>query len=570
MRRAWRSERRWLLAGLVSVSLSAGCAGQSDTGRPPLFSSLPPSAPSPASPRTYYLSASGDDEHDGSSRGPWRTIDKINRTSLEPGDTVAFEGGSSFRGNLVIRQSGTVALPIQVTSHPTQGGDQAELFAGAGDGITIENAEHIRVSKIKVTGSGIRSNNGYGIRLSRTVSGNRRLNSIYLDHVETSGFRMAGITMDAGSHVSVGYNDIRITHSSIYGNGYAGVWMGGCGASGSQGVYCFENVYAGYNLIHDNPGIDIEEQTGNGIFFKDVDGGMIEHCSAYNNGALNKNAGGGPVGIWAIFSNNITIQYNESYQNHTRANDGNGFDLDGGVTNSRMQYNYSHDNDGGGYLLSDWQDVMQSRNNIVRYNISQNDGRAGFFGGIHLATTGPGRLTDVQIYGNTVYSDVHADAAFGIQGNVSNVRVHNNIFVAGSGTKIVHSRGGVAGVRMQGNVYWDIGSAFQFLWNGHIYSSLASWRAATGQERLNSADTGFQLDPGLVAAGQGGTIGDTDRLFTLAAYQLSLASPLRDQGLNLFALGIDPGSRDFYGNPIPQAAGFDIGAHELMGVGSAR
>src|SRR6185369_10881003 len=222
------------------------------------------------------------------SRGPWRTIDKINRISLEPGDTVAFEGGSSFSGNLVIRQSGTVALPIQVTSHSTQGGDQAEIFAGAGDGITIENAEHIRVSKIKVTGSGIRSNNGYGIRLSRTVSGDRRLNSIYLDHVETSGFRMAGITMDAGSHVSVGYNDIRITHSNIYGNGYAGVWMGGCAASGSQGVYCF----------------------------KDVDGGVIEHCSAYNNGSLNKNPGGGPVGIWAIFSNNITIQYNESYRNH--------------------------------------------------------------------------------------------------------------------------------------------------------------------------------------------------------------------------------------------------------------
>jgi hypothetical protein len=128
---------------------------------------------------------------------------------------------------------------------------------------------------------------------------------------------MAGITMEAGSHVWVGYNDIRITHSNIYGNGYAGVWMGGCAASGSQGIYCFENVYAGYNLIHDNPGIDIEEQTGNGIFFKDVDGGVIEHCSAYNNGALNKNAGGGPVGIWAIFSNNITIQYNESYSNHT-------------------------------------------------------------------------------------------------------------------------------------------------------------------------------------------------------------------------------------------------------------
>src|SRR4030095_9007494 len=181
----------WLLAGLVSVSLSAGCAGPSDTGRPPLLSSLPTSAPTPASPRTYYLSASGDDENDGSSRGPWRTIDKINRTTLEPGDTVAFEGGSSFSGNLVIRQSGTVALSTPVTSYPTQGGGQEGIFAAAGDGSTIQNAEHIRVSKIKVTGSGIRSNNGYGIRLSRTVSGSRRLNSIYLDYVAASGCLMA-------------------------------------------------------------------------------------------------------------------------------------------------------------------------------------------------------------------------------------------------------------------------------------------------------------------------------------------------------------------------------------------
>src|SRR4029453_9055555 len=131
---------------------------------------------------------------------------------------------------------------IQVTSHPTQGGDQADIFAGAGDGITIQNAEHIRVSKIKVTGSGIRSNNDYGIRLSRTVPGNRRLNSIYLDHVETSGFRMAGITIDAASHVSLGYNDIRITHSNIYGNGYAGVGMGGCEAGGSRGVFFLRKV----------------------------------------------------------------------------------------------------------------------------------------------------------------------------------------------------------------------------------------------------------------------------------------------------------------------------------------
>ena len=38
-----------------------------------------------------------------------------------------------------------------------------------------------------------------------------------------------------------------------------------------------------------------------------------------------------------------------------------------------------------------------------------------------------------------------------------------------------------------------------------------------------------------------------------------------DAGLDLRSLfGIDPGKRDFFGNPIPQGKGYDIGAHEII------
>ena len=44
--------------------------------------------------------------------------------------------------------------------------------------------------------------------------------------------------------------------------------------------------------------------------------------------------------------------------------DGVGFDFDGGVTNSVMQYNYSHDNDAAGFLRAQYAFAPQPMKNI--------------------------------------------------------------------------------------------------------------------------------------------------------------------------------------------------------------
>ena len=73
---------------------------------------------------------------------------------------------------------------------------------------------------------------------------------------------------------------------------------------------------------------------GSGIVLEGVDGGVIQNCVAHDNGQNNTFCGG-PVGIWTLESNNITIQHCESYRNHSGTGcDGAGLDLDGGVTNS--------------------------------------------------------------------------------------------------------------------------------------------------------------------------------------------------------------------------------------------
>ena len=453
-------------------------------------------APSSAGPtqsdaRTYFISPMGNDANDGSSPAlALKTLSAVSARDLVPGDIIALEGGASFSGTLLIHNSGLGNQPIQVTSFPTLAGERAEILAGEGDGIVLQNVEHVLISNVKVTGAGPAVNNGQGIMLLHNDTNDRRLQNIQIDQVETSGFRYAGIAVYTGGTLRYGYQDVRITHADVHDNGYAGMWMGSAPGNypDHPETYAYQNVYVGYSTFHDNQGLAIDQQTGNGLFLKDVDGGVIEHCLAYNNGSLNR-ATNGPVGIWAIYTNNVVIQFNESFGNRTQGGDGNGFDLDGGTTNSIMQYNYSHDNAGPGYLVYQFNDVYRatSSGNIVRYNISENDVRQGEVAGAIDIRAQNSPEVNTQVYGNTVYLD---DAglnpinisAIRTSGNVSHVRIFNNSFITSGGVRLVETQSPIEAALFHDNRYSTDGDPFVISSGGVLYESLEAWRTATNQE----------------------------------------------------------------------------------------
>jgi Right handed beta helix region len=453
---------------------------------------------SQSSPRTYFISPGGDDTNDGSSPTlALKTLSAVSELQLVPGDVIALEGGASFTGKLVIHNSGLDNQPIQVTSFATPAGDRAEILAGEGDGIVLRNVERILISNLKITGAGATANSGQGIMLLHDDANDRRLLGIQIDQVEASGFRYAGIAMYTQGALRYGYEDIRVTHADVHDNGYAGMWMGSAPGNypDHPETYAYENVYVGYSRFYDNHGVNIEEQTGNGLFFKDVNGGVIEHCLAYNNGSLNRTPNG-PVGIWAIYSNNVVIQFNESFGNRTQGGDGNGFDLDGGTTNSVMQYNYSHDNAGPGFLVYQFNDVYRasSTGNVVRYNISENDSRQGAeTGAIDIRAQNSPEL-DTQVYGNTVYLDNGGlnsvnISAIRTSGNLSHVRVFNNLFMTTGGVRLVDTQGPLEVALFQGNRYSSDGDPFIISSGGVMYGSVEEWRAASHQE-LDGVRTG--------------------------------------------------------------------------------
>lgn len=81
---------------------------------------------------------------------------------------------------------------------------------------------------------------------------------------------------------------------------------------------------------------------------------------------------GSYAAIWPHSSNDALIQFNEVSNTRFVGGDGQAFDVDYNCDNAIVQYNYSHDNEGGFLLL------MESANYVtVRYNISVNDGVKG-------------------------------------------------------------------------------------------------------------------------------------------------------------------------------------------------
>ncbi len=334
----------------------------------------------------------------------------------------------------------------------------------------------------------------------------------------------------------------------------------------------FKRVHITHCLSYGNTGIATTPNwSGSGIFVGETDTATIEYSVAYSNGASNISPAGGPVGIWAGDVTNVTIQYNEAYLTHSgNGVDATGFDFDGGVTNSVMQGNYAHNNDGAGFFFYQYGDgfVTAWNNNTLRFNVSENDGgvvgvRAGYpVGGIMLANDDV--MTGVYVYGNTVYNTLNrAIGLGGVNSGTMTGRVANNIFSVTGSQPLVTASGNPSSLLFTNNDYFTTGSsASLFSWNSVNYASLALWKAGTGQDSV-----GVSSNPLLTSPSSGGTC-DTRNFPTTtcpSAYTLQGGSPMLSVGVNLtqapYSLSV--GSQDFYGNPIPTGVGtgYNIGAY---------
>lgn len=501
----------------------------------------------------YYVGKNGDDANDGTTAASaWATIARVNATQFAAGDSILFQGGETFAGSLSFDSGdrGTAAKPIIVSSY---GDGRATISSGGEKGLIASNTAGFEISKLNFVGSG-RTNNAITGVYFFVDQPNAKLEHVVCDQLEISGYGENGLAFGGWEASNPGFTNVRITNVVAHDNAKGGIVSYGFTHPTAKN-WSHRNFYVAHCLVYGNTGIPTADyQTGNGIWLSNVDGAVIEYCEARHNGTLNASKTGGPVGIWSDSSNNVVVQYCESHHNSagTGRFDGGGFDCDGGDTNCVIQYCYSHDNDGAGFLVGDYPGSAPTADNIVRYNISENDARRNNASIDCYAGSG------CLCYNNTIFlgsSSEGTPKGIYVTGTAVGTKVFNNIVQATGGVELVHID---VDTIMSGNCYFASGDAFKMLWKGATYSSLAEFKRSTGQEAA-----GLQVDPKLAGVGAGVTVGDPAKLTEFAGYRLLDSSPLIGDGLALSQqFGIDPGKRDFFGNALPLGKAFDIGAHE--------
>lgn len=508
----------------------------------------------------WFVRCDGDDSARGTGRRTaWRTIERVNRAHLQPGDRVLFQASQTFTGNLRLAadDAGTRSAPVIIGS---SGHGRATIFAGTGTGVAVENAGGITIENLVVVGGGITNNTGYGIFCDNTLTNATMLDHLSLRNVEVRDFGKHGIQI---SGAPAGFRHVRISGCVMRDNLLGGMEVAGrlpwdkpgCAHADVQVTQC---------RAFDNPGDPNyhKSHSGSGIVLYQVDGGVIDRCVAWNNGALNGSGSGGPVGLWTCASRGVTIQHCESFGNRTTGADGGGFDIDGGCEDCVLQYNYSHDNDGPGLMVYTYPyESRPNRGNMVRFNISENDSRKNrTYAGLWVRNDGDG-MTGVEVYNNTVLVGPWTDQAASVHGDGVEACFRNNIFLAQGGVVPLRVEKPHSKLRFENNLYWRDGSPVPVEWGQKAYTGLEEWRKETCQELLGGNPLGWFENPRLTLHAPGMRSGQFVGVSNLQAFRPLPGSPAKNKGLNLrsrFGIGIT--LDDFVGRRLPATGPWPLGA----------
>ena len=495
----------------------------------------------------YYISPSGNDNNNGSQTKPWKSLDRLNRMVCKAGDKIFLQAGQTFKGSIHFDWSGPgqASCSLSIGSY---GEGKAVIDAGNQTAIELKNGHQISVSNLMLIGSGRNhGNKGSGVFLFNSEK-------IELNNIEVSGFQKSGVEI-------LDCADARIQKINAHDNGFAGIAVEGT----HYPTLTNHHIYIGYCKANNNPGdpSELNNHSGNGIIVGLARKVLVEYCSATNNGWDMPRKGNGPVGIWAWMADSITIQYCISYRNRTApgAMDGGGFDLDGGVTNSLVQYNLAYENEGYGYGIFQFSGASPWHHNTYRYNISFDDGNKTQNGASVLWWNGSrdsSQFHDCYFYNNLLYNS--KGYALGVVPNEylsGHFLFLNNIII---GKDELMSGGKIISERFFGNDWWSLESGFKM--NGK--TNFSGWSAESGQESMNHRMVGLNVNPQLKNPVVP-TLTDPRLLNQLTGLQLNAGSPLHNKGLDLQKLfQLHPGNTDFFGNAVPLGVGFEPGVCELQ------
>ncbi|WP_069999357.1 InlB B-repeat-containing protein [Cellulosilyticum sp. I15G10I2] len=491
----------------------------------------------------YYVDAvEGDDSNLGTSdTSPWKTLDKLNAMTFQPGDKILLKAGAVWDNQyLDLKGSGTADKPIIVDSYG--GGPKPVInfgdteVNGEGFGVRLKNVSYWQINNLEITSgqfAASRLRNGIWVVGEGANGGHFRhiyIKNCYVHDIFSNSRRGGGINFHARNTlggVESTWDDILVEGcivSNVMDTGIqtmTDVLLSPMPSGWIHFYDAFTNVRIRNNYVEKiyRDGILVRSSTNPLIEYNTTD--AIGKCAVYDSNVVKYAPYNEVVAAqWAYYCKGAVFQYNVASNTKKLSGDGQPWDFDQFVYDSVYQYNYSYNNEGGTLLV-----MANTDGNVFRYNISQND---------------------KDMFGSAIYNSSNGSLA-----------VYNNVFYRGPGVaqqrSLTSASSGVGKTNFSNNIFYNRSGSTYTNNSSVTYSNNCFY----GDNASVPNDPGKIIkDPLFVNAGGAGT-----SWASATAYQLRASSPCLNMGtsINLYNTGVD-----FFGNTFPYGAP-DIGAYEYHG-----
>lgn len=410
----------------------------------------------------YHVSSStgADDAAGTSPETAWKTIARCSETKFAPGDTILLKVGDTFEGSLTLEGSGDALTEVTLGSY---GEGARPRIEGKGEEACIRL---INPSQVTVTGLELTNPDGhFGLRMTGRNAG--ALSTVTLERLKIHDVHKAAWSQpeDPGHGREKYYGGINaeilrgerpswwegiiIRHCEIHDLGPCGISIGSAyplhermRARRGRDPFPIKGVLIEKNVIRDI--------TRDGAIIRQCQGAVMRHNEVIRTGRVSISNG-----IWFWDCQDSVICYNVGTECGVQGRvDGGPFSIDYYCKDCVIEYNYSHDNGGPGFMA--FGNHGTGTGTLIRGNISFNDATAELkpgFAAVSMIST----LRETLVEGNIIIAGPDTRVLMGHhdwQGMPEGVTYRGNLFIGNGDAEVEPSV--LVGGRFEGNHFANV------------------------------------------------------------------------------------------------------------------
>jgi hypothetical protein len=355
----------------------------------------------PVKSATFYVDAEhGQDRNSGlAPDSAWRTLDRVNRQELRPGDSVLFHADHIFAGTLDPKGNGTDSQPIVIGAFGS--GRKPKIEAnGATSALHVGGISFVEINNLDISNSAAQPAQRDGVLVEAfegTVLRHIYLRALDVHDVsgelgvdvaekDTGGIGFRADGKSKPSH----FEDIRVENCSIKHVDSTAIWLLSEAAINPRKPGWAKNHFVGVRIT----GNDLEDIGKNAIIVRASIAPLIDH-NIVRGSAMRLHGNS----IMVSATEDAVISHNDVEGVQYTGMEGAAFDSDLDNLGAVIEYNWAHDNGGG--LVDICAKVKEdptsgfNDHTIVRYNLVK-DGEKRI-----INFDGPG--SNAEIYNNSIY-----------------------------------------------------------------------------------------------------------------------------------------------------------------------